>query len=95
MKKVKVSLRDENHTDFEKEGDFGLVAIGKHQKGRGPVVEVDLSDMTGLDIVYTVATILTIVGRAEESLPLRAIGLFTQGKMRGVGNMRYSTKKEK
>lgn len=80
MKNCKVRLEDQmSKKNWQKEGDFGLVAIGDRQgEGKGPLVEVDFSSLSEPDLSFLLATILKIAHNASPKAVQYSLVLFSQ-----------------
>lgn len=78
---VKFETTDNTGFHWEKEGDFGVVAVGRIQHHGGkeldhPDVEVDFTATTTDQLAYLIATQLVVVHQTSPIIAQRAIGLF-------------------
>lgn len=82
-RKVAVVLREKGYGDLERDGDFGVVAIGEHQEDGGPMIEVRFSTANGNDIMYLLATLLSIADEASPQIARDAIKLYLDRREKG------------
>ncbi len=79
-KTVKFETTDKHGLHWEKEGDFGAVAVGRKQYVNGvevqPDVEVDFTATHPDQVAYVIATMLLIVHKTDSEIAKKALKLY-------------------
>jgi hypothetical protein len=82
-KRIIAKLTDADGKVWQKDGDFGMVAVADRQVGGGPLIEVDFTRCSAQDIAYLIATVMEVAGRADPGIPEWSISMYrkhTNGK---------------
>lgn len=80
-KVVKFETTDSSGFHWEKEGDFGLIAVGTSIPGKNDVeagVEVDFTATNTTQIAISIATALLVAHRTDPLIATKAIDLYKQ-----------------